>query len=220
MLKIGCIIIVLVGPFLSSAQNNVYQTNLWGSFVWNHSWTPATVLTVDAGYRSCDDFIKEHRQSLLRLTQVYRFRNGISAGGGLAWFRHRRLADHSINNEIRPFLHVTYRFRQQKWLLNVRFREELRWYPQVENRFFRSRLQFMIMRSVSSWLNPVFSAEGFLTTGKNSLKESRLTCGNQWRFRNKTALYLFYTLQFQSSVNGNQHIIGAQYTINTGANGE
>ncbi|MES2555186.1 MAG: DUF2490 domain-containing protein [Bacteroidota bacterium] len=212
---ISIIAIALIGRF--SFAQEAYQQNSWGSLVWNHQWRGRIESIADIGHRRCDGFVYRRRQALGRLTVLYRFRNGFSAGLGFAWFQHSSLTS-AITNEYRPFLQAGYRSGKKRWNWQLRFRQEWRLYPSVDKHFHRTRLQLQLRRTTHfSCLEPVVSIEGFSTIQSNILLESRITVGNNFKLRNQT-LFLFYTLQNQTSVDGNQHIIGLQFNIKTGNN--
>lgn len=202
---------VFIGQF--SFAQEAYRQNSWGSLVWNHQWNEKVETVADIGYRRCD----RRRQALGRLTALYRFRNGFSAGAGFAWFQHSALTS-VITNEYRPFLQAGFRSARRGWNWQLRFRQEWRLYPSVDKQFHRTRLQIQLRRKTRfSCLEPVVSIEGFSTIQRNVLLESRMTVGNNFKLRKQT-LFLFYTLQNQTSVDGNQHIIGLQISIKTGEN--
>lgn len=200
-----------------SFSQQAYQQNSWASLVWNHQWNARVETIADIGYRRCDGFVQRRRQALGRLTALYRFRNGFSVGPGFAWFQHSALTS-AVTNEYRPFVQAGYRSGKKRWNWQLRFRQEWRLYPTVDKRFHRSRLQIQFRRRTRfSCLEPTVSLEGFATIQRTILWESRITIGNNFKLRNHS-LFLFYTLQNQTSVDGNQHIIGLQLSIKTGNN--
>lgn len=202
---------------LLSQSDRVYETNAWGSVVWNHSFTNRWGSTFDAGYRSCDHFFNERRQILARGLLAYKIGKEWRLGAGFAQFQHRNPINRSISNESRPFLHVNFSRSWSNWSINVRLREEMRLYPVVDKQFFRTRLQGQIgWKSRKAWLNPRFGFEGFVTPMADPLIETRTTLSNTINASKRGAITLFYTLQTQSTIDGNQHIIGLQFTINTG----
>ncbi len=210
-------IIAIICAGQSSFTQEAYQQNSWGSLVWNHRWNAKVETTADIGHRRCDGFIQRQRQALGRLTILYRFRNGFTAGAGFAWFRHSALTS-IITNEYRPFLELGFRSGKKRWNWQMRFREEWRLYPSIEKNFHRARLQIQVRRTTHlSCLEPRVSIEGFSTIQQHVLLESRITVGNNIKLRSHS-LFLFYTLQNQTSVDGNQHIIGLQFSINIGRN--
>lgn len=212
MKQLSIIAMMFLGQF--SFAQEAYRQNCWGSLVWNHQWNEKIETTVDVGYRRCDQFFNRRRQVLGRLTALYRFQKGLSAGVGFAWFQHSALT-RAFTNEYRPFLQVGYRSVKKQWNWQLRFRQEWRLYPSVDKRFQRSRFQIHFRRTTRfSCLEPIVSLEGFATIQRNILWESRITIGNNFKLRNHS-LFLFYTLQNQTSVDGNQHIIGLQFSIKT-----
>ncbi|MDH4474042.1 MAG: DUF2490 domain-containing protein [Fluviicola sp.] len=193
-----------------------FQQNLWGSLVWNHQWNEKIETVTDVGYRQCDQFFHKRRQVLSRLTALYRFENGFSAGIGFAWFQHSSLTSNATTNEYRPFLQMGYRWGKGAWNSQLRSRQEWRLYPSTDKQFHRARLQIQLRRKTRfSWLQPAVSIEGFSTLQRNGLLESRMTIGNNFTLK-RQSLFLFFTLQNQTSVDENQHIIGLQLSLKTG----
>lgn len=209
------LILFLETSFGLTAQK-AFQQNLWGSLIWNHQWNEKVETVADVGYRQCDEFFRKRRQVLSRLTALVRFENGISAGVGFAWFQHSSLTSNAVTNEYRPFLQIGYRLGKGAWNSQLRYRQEWRLYPSTDKQFHRARLQLQLRRKTRfSWLQPAVSIEGFSTLQHNGLLESRLTIGNNFQLLKQT-FFLFYTLQNQTSVDGNQHIIGLQLSLKTG----
>lgn len=212
------LLITLLGISSDFTAQKALQQNLWGSLIWNHQWNERVETVADVGYRQCDQFVQKRRQVLSRLTALYRFKNGFSAGIGFAWFQHSSLTTTATTNEYRPFLQMGYRLGKGAWIWQLRYRQECRMYPSIDKQFNRTRLQIQLRRKTRfSWLQPAASIEGFATIQRKGLLESRITIGNNFIVKNQT-LFLFYTLQNQTSVDGNQHIIGLQYSFKTGEN--
>jgi hypothetical protein len=210
------VLVVMMAPAFFRAQQP-YAENAWGSLVWNHRWNRGWQTTFDAGYRSCDGFIRQRRQTLMRAAITHGLGKHWFIGGGFAWFRHTRPGAGKTAQEYRPFIQVNCRYAFGKWQLASRIRQEFRGYPSQREIICRSRFQVSVSRMiVKRWLNPVFSAEGFVSATKEPLIESRLLFGNTIGITRHCKILPFYTLQKQSSINGNQHIIGLQLIFDTG----
>lgn len=208
-----------VNSIVTGQSTTVYETNAWGSLIWSHSFNNRWGTTVDAGYRSCDHFFNERRQLFARGLLSLKIGEVWLLGTGFAQFQHRNPINRTISNESRPFLQVNYSRKWSKWSINVRLREEMRLYPIVDKQFLRTRLQGQIgWKSTKSWLNPRAGFEGFITPIADPFIESRTTLSNTIHCSKQNSMTLFYTLQTQTTIDGNQHIIGLQFNFNTGIN--
>lgn len=195
-----------------------YSENLWLAVAINGKLTETISYTGDFGFRTYDDFLKEKRTVLARFLVEKTSNKNHKFGLGYAFFEHFS-ADGSLNPEQRPF--VQYRFKIQKndFQFQTRFRNEFRFFTSREEFYNRSRVQINLQYNLfHQKFNPVFSAEGFISTGKNKLKESRFTFGFTNKLSSKLTSYFFYTIQNQSSYKGNQNIIGLQLQINLNEN--
>jgi hypothetical protein len=216
-MKQAVVLIVLSCTGRLFAQNEIFAENAWGSLVWNHQIASGWQVTTDAGIRLCDRFIRQRRQTLVRTTILYAFRSNWSAGGGFAWFQHG--GRENVSQEYRPFLQLGYQLRRPDWKFTLRLRNELRFYPDNKSCIDRTRLQGNVSFALrKKWLNPGIGVEGFVSATANPLSELRLTAGNSIAVSENLIVHPFYTLQRQSTIYGNQHIIGLQLIVGTGKN--
>ncbi|MDF3025903.1 MAG: hypothetical protein K0S23_210 [Fluviicola sp.] len=97
---------------------------------------------MEAGHRRQDAFLINHRQSLLRYTLSYQTNSKRSGfGGGIACFVHERRDAGDLETEIRPFLQFTQVFFSKNKQLQLRFRNEFRFFNGLTKDQDRLRLQ-------------------------------------------------------------------------------
>lgn len=191
-----------------------YSENLWLSVSLNGNFSKSMNYTSDFGLRTYDNFLKEKRTVLVRVLAEKTIRNNHKLGFGYAFFEHFS-ADGSLNPEQRPFLQYRFKIQKKDFQFQTRFRNEFRFFTTRNEFYNRSRIQIYLQYNLfQQRLNPAFSLEGFVSTGKNSLKECRITLGFTNKISSNLSTFFFYTLQNQSSYSGNQNIIGLQLQIN------
>jgi len=213
------IFLVAVKAIVYSQSTKVYETNAWGSVVWNHSFNNRWGTTIDVGHRTCDKFVLHRRQAFIRGLLFFKIGTNWRLGAGIAQFQHHNPIERTKINESRPFLQLNYGLKWSKWSFNFRLREELRRYTALNKQLFRTRLQGQIgWGSNKSWLNLRVDFEGFITPIAHPIIESRTSLSNTINYAKRGSITLFYILQTQSTLNGKQHIIGLQFTFNSGTN--
>lgn len=189
-------------------ENRPFATNSWFAaqaiFPLSKKWE----VQADAGHRRCDEFVRQSRQTHLRTTLLYRLTVKLSVGPGFTWFGH--VSEGKVTHEYRPFLQLSFRGDKKNWQKTMRLRNEWRIYPQRNEWRNRTRLQLGLRWNQLKRIQPYATLEGFITPGKTTVLESRITAGITFPI-GRSALSLFYTEQQQSTIEYGQHIIGIQY---------
>lgn len=118
---------------------------------------------MELGHRRQDAFITNHRQSLFRYAFTYQTNSKRTGfGGGIACFVHERRDAGDLETEIRPFLQFTQVFLPKNKQLQLRFRNEFRFFDGLTKDHNRLRFQGLF----SHFLIPAFN--------------TKLVCFNEW----------------------------------------
>lgn len=203
------------------SQMDEYKGNTWSSILYRHTISDERTITIDAGYRWFDGFVKRRRQDLIRVQYDYNLNSKNNVGLGFAIFESVLKNSQNFRTEYRPYVQYQWGVKNEKELFNVRFRNEFRYYFAVKEIVNRTRLQLSYEHKiVSSFLVPKVSIEGFVSAQKSPSVEQRYSIGNTLTFSKVASIYAFYTLQFQSNINFNgkliqQNIVGLQLILNT-----
>ncbi len=202
------------------SQMDEYKGNTWSSILYRHTISDERTITIDAGYRWFDGFVKRRRQDLIRVQYDYKLNSKNNVGFGFAIFESVLKNSHNFRTEYRPYVQYQWGVKNEKQLFNVRFRNEFRYYFTVKEIVNRTRLQLSYeYKIVSSFLVPKVSIEGFVSAQKSPSIEQRYSIGNTFTFSKMASIYAFYTLQFQSNINFKgkliqQNIVGLQLILN------
>lgn len=205
--------IIHIVSILLIAQNisaqRTYETNVWNSIQCKKS-IQKFGLTFDVGFRTCDEFLHRKRTALIRGLGSYNWKNH-EFGIGYAYFEH---FNSSKTTESRPFIH--YSFLQKSKTFNAklqfRIRNEFRSFCTGSN-LNRLRAQLYTEWMEDRAVSPIVMIELFHSNDVNKLFEQRYMVGSSIDISSLLKLNLFYQLQYQSTVNYGQHIIGWQIRI-------
>ena len=206
------------------AQTSPYSQNLWTSVLWRHQFNRGVVLTSDVGYRSFDEFYKQTRQQLGRVMLEKKIGSQHAFGVGYTFFNSYASSSKKLTGESRPFVNYQFTLKKEKFTLGLRVRDEFRYFIEKEEWVNRLRGQASIeINTPIKYVLPRVFVEGFVSSGAKTLVEQRYSIGNTLAFSEKFKVFLFYTLQRQSSIlinnqQVNQHIIGLQVQLNTKSN--
>lgn len=206
------------------AQTSPYTQNCWTSILWRHQFNKGIVLTSDVGYRSFDAFFKQTRQQLGRVMIEKRFNDKHAVGVGYTYFNSYSASLKSLTGESRPFIQYQFNKRNEKSTLGIRVRNEFRYYVAKQEWVNRFRTQVSYeQKTLYALLLPRLFVEGFISPGSKPIIEQRYSIGNTFKLNATINLFLFYTLQRQSTIvlnnqEVNQHILGVQLQFNTKTN--
>ncbi len=211
-----------VFSFANSYCQKPLSTNLWNSLQFQGNFKKIK-LTSDLGYRLCDQFTRQSRTQLVRVSIDREIGPNLSLGFGYAHFRHFSIESTTSNSsthsdisslENRLFVQGNRGFSSNSFFFNLRLRNEFRFFndSKIRNRI---RTQFLFQYIVNQHLKPQFSAELFYTPGKENLIEQRYIIGTNFIVKHLNFL-CFYMLQIQTNVAYLQHVLGwqLQFQIN------
>lgn len=127
-------------------------------------------------------------------------------GIGYALFDH-----YSSGKELENRLFGQYIFSNEgdKYIISMRFRNELRYFGTQKKLYDRIRLQLNIRKTnIHPFFQPGFSVEGMLTPMKSVLHEERYQLSIRSVLSPKWTSTVYFTLQRQSTASYNQYIGG------------
>lgn len=125
--------------------------------------TKKNIHIMELGHRRQEEFLNHHRQSLFRYTFSYQTNSKRTGfGGGIACFIHERNGTRDLETEIRPFLQMTQLFPLKNKQIQLRFRNEFRFFNGSTKDQNRMRLQVQF----SHLLIPEF--------------KTKLNCASEW----------------------------------------
>lgn len=130
-----------------------YTTNTWLLSQFRVDFKKQ-VHILELGHRRQENFLNNHSQSLLRYTfsyQVNSKRTGF--GGGIAEFIHARNTGRHFEMEVRPFIQVIQHFPLKGIQLQLRFRNEFRFFDGSTKDQDRMRFQLQLSHILISDLN-------------------------------------------------------------------
>ena len=206
------------------AQTSPFSQNLWTSVLWRHQFNRGIVLTSDVGYRSFDAFYKQTRQQLGRVMLEKKIGSQHAFGVGYTFFNSYASSSKKLTGESRPFVNYQFTLKKEKFTLGLRVRDEFRYFIEKEEWVNRLRGQARIeINTPIKYVLPRVFVEGFVSSGAKTLVEQRYSIGNTFKLNATLNLFLFYTLQRQSTIllnkqEVNQHILGVQLQLNTKSN--
>lgn len=216
---------VLLSTFNSLvAQTSPYAQNCWTSILWRHQFKQGFMITSDIGYRSFDEFFKQTRQQLGRVMVEKRLNDRHAVGVGYTYFNSYSSSLKSLTGESRSFVQYQFTKINEKSTIGIRVRNEFRYYVAKQELVNRFRTQVSYEQKTKyAWLLPRLFVEGFVTSGSKPIIEQRYSIGNTFKLNATLNLFLFYTLQRQSTIllnkqEVNQHILGVQLQLNTKSN--
>lgn len=109
---------------------------------------------IELGHRRQDVFFTRHRQSLFRYAFSYQTNSKRTGfGGGIACFIHERKGTRVLETEIRPFLQITHLFPMKNKQLQLRFRNEFRFFDRKTKDQNRLRFQMLFSHSLFNKFN-------------------------------------------------------------------
>jgi len=207
-MKFLILLVAVIHMSFCSIGQRTYESNLWTSAVLRGKWKQWN-LTTDIGYRFTETFIQRRRTALGRILVDYGKNDKHRFGLGLAYFEHYNTL---TIGEPRFFIHYLFNKAIHNHKISSRLRNEFRLFENgnLEN---RTRLQISDLISLTNKLSIQLSVEHFLTPGKDMLHEQRYLSGLQFNLLKNVSLQGFYQLQYQSTINYAQHIIGTQFII-------
>jgi hypothetical protein len=212
-------VVVVVGLFcwtmLSIRAQEDYSENLWASISVKQQITDKNSVMLDGGMRTYAHFVLKPRVSFIRLTAENKLNNQHFLAVGYAFFgQFERKESWRLIPENRVFFQYRTEIATEQHELQLRVRNEVRYFSKKQEFKDRLRLQAVYKFRLKQWLTPFVSAEGFVTPGKNSLTEQRYAIGIQTSSNNCLKTVIAYTLQTQSNYRGIQNIISLQAQIN------
>lgn len=180
-------------------------------------WTSMNVLVenknyfsrIDLGYRFTTTSDFHPSQGLGRFTLLRKL-NLIQIGGGFAYFKHQSVE--SFKNELRPFLQANFLKGFKKHQLNLRFRNEFRFF---ENERGLDRIRFHIHYrfDLTKRIDLSFSPEFFYTFSTIPISEARYQIGIPTQLFKEQELIIFYQYNWQNKQNETGfHVFGVSYS--------
>lgn len=190
-----------------------YKENLWLSVQVKKNWNDNYCVTVDAGYRAFDHFIKDNRTLLGRVIFEKFINPKNSIGLGYAYFDHQQTDRISENRFMLQYRNIQ-KFNNSE--LGLRVRNEYRIYPMKKNTLNRLRGQISYQyNNIHAYFQPSFAFEMMYTAGnkktQNNEQRYQLSIFSKWSKTLSTRA--FWTFQKQSFIKELQNILGLQLNI-------
>lgn len=186
--------------FISSLSSMI-SFGQQGSQVWN----AANVMLenknyftrVDFGYRFTTNHSLQPSQFLGRITILKKL-DSFQFGGGFAYFVHQN--EFLTRNELRPFLQFNYLLSLKKHQLNLRLRNEFRFFED-ERLINRMRFNLQYRLDVSKRIDFVFSPEFFYSFDQFPTIETRYQFGFPIEITKNQEVNFFYQFNWQKKQN-------------------
>jgi len=191
------------------SQDN-YSTNAWLLSQFRFD-VKKNLHVLELGHRRQDGFLNHHRQSLFRYTFSYQMNSKRTGfGGGIACFIHEKKVGRDLEMEMRPFLQMTQLFSFKDKLIQLRFRNEFRFFNGSTKDQNRMRLQGQFSHLLIPGFNTrlYYSSEFFYICGNAKPWEWRGGISIQQTISRSWKVGLGYIYQNnENSVIRNIHII-------------
>jgi hypothetical protein len=194
--------------FQSKSQTKPLSKNVWLASQVNFKLKNYEI-RMDGSYRTMDNYFDQKRTQLLRITGLKKSKH-LLYGFGLAYFNHFAPYTQKKQTEIRPFVQFQKEIKLNNYLnLNLRFREEFRYYSESKLWINRSRMLFrFLFRGLKPFLTLQLQSEFFISYRNPVLIEQRHFAGYPIKINSKMELLPNIQLQFQSNVPYPQQILG------------